>query len=152
MTLRLTARLMAVAACVPRGSRVADVGADHAKLTVWLEANKNCACIATDKHPNPLKRAALAGAVTRLGDGLTCVSPDEVDVIVIAGMGGETINGILAASPWARDRLCVLQPASRPERLRRFLEENGYDIITDTKVRDGGREYTVIAAGKGKKQ
>lgn len=141
----MTARLKALADCVPDGSRVVDVGADHAKLTLWLEKHKNCFCIATDKHPNPLKRAALAGAaVTRLGDGLTCVSPGEVDAAVIAGMGGETINEILGDSPWAREKLCVLQPASRPERLRKFLTENGYDITADFTVEDGGRVYTVI--------
>jgi tRNA (adenine22-N1)-methyltransferase len=141
----VTARLRAVAERVPEGSRVVDVGADHAKLTLWLEKHKSCKCIATDKNPNPLKIAALAGASdTRLGDGLTCVSPDEVDTVVIAGMGGETINGILDASPWAREKMCVLQPASRPERLRKFLEENGYNISADFTVAEGRRVYTVI--------
>ena len=34
----------------------------------------------------------------RLGSGLSCVAPDEIDTIVIAGMGGETILSILEAS------------------------------------------------------
>lgn len=141
---------MAIADRVPCGLRVADIGADHARLCVWLAKNKCCKCIATDKNMKPLHSAKdriethgnRHGIDFRLGDGLECVSPDEVDAIVIAGMGGETIVGIL--KPWAKDKLCVLQPNTHPERLTEYLIANGYKITDDTTVSERGRKYCVI--------
>ncbi|MCL1820013.1 MAG: class I SAM-dependent methyltransferase [Oscillospiraceae bacterium] len=145
---------MAIAARIPHGSRVADIGADHAKLSVWLSRHKDCRCIATDKNLEPLNAAknrveAYGNEFNiqfRLGDGLDCVSHDEVDVLAIAGMGGETIAGILQ-KPWARDKLCVLQPNTHPERLREFLLNNGFDITDEDTVRERGRNYHIIITG-----
>lgn len=146
----MTPRLTAIADRVPRDLRVADIGADHARLSVWLAKNKGCKCIATDKNVKPLcstkdrieAHGNRHGIDFRLGDGLECVSPDEVDTIVIAGMGGETIAGIL--KPWAKDKLCVLQPNTHPERLTEYLLANGYNITDDTTVTERGRKYRVI--------
>jgi tRNA (adenine22-N1)-methyltransferase len=59
----------------------------------------------------------------RLGDGLTPLEPSEVDTVVIAGMGGETIIGILEADP-AKTRSFpkyILQPRTKTELLRAWL-------------------------------
>ena len=154
MTKTLSGRLQAVADFVPDGARVADVGADHAKLTAWLMANKHASCIATDINAAPLRRARenLAGcpdARFRLGYGLTCVEPDEVDAVVVAGMGAETVADILSRSPWSRGKLCVLQPASRAYLLRRFCYERGYRISAERVVFDAGRWYSVIMTVEG---
>ena len=135
--MKLDQRLSAVAALVRLGSRLADIGTDHAYLPVWLVQNGVCpAAIAADLRPGPLEAArrhvAAAGLEDRislrLGDGLAPVFPGEADDIVIAGMGGETIAAILAAADWladARLRL-VLQPMSRAEETRRWLLKNGF--------------------------
>ncbi|MCL2081226.1 MAG: class I SAM-dependent methyltransferase [Oscillospiraceae bacterium] len=149
----MTPRLLAIAGFVPYGSRVADIGADHARLSVWLARRNGCRCIATDKSPGPLNTAKARieahgnpyGIEFRLGDGLDCVSPDEVDVIVAAGMGGETVAGILR--PWARDKLCILQPNTHPERLEAFLAGNGYNITGGITVPERGRVYSIIVTG-----
>ncbi len=151
----LGVRLAAVAARVRQGARVADIGTDHALLPVWLLQSGRCpSAVASDigEGPAAAARRTVSGAgleavvSVRVGDGLAPVLPDETDDIVIAGMGGETIAEILAAAPWVaneRYRL-VLQPMSKPERLRLFLAENGFSIQEEDVVAEGERLYTVM--------
>ena len=146
-----------VASMVRRGSRVADIGTDHAYLPVYLVQSGAClGGIAADIRSGPLEaarrtvtEAGLIDVITlRLGDGLAPVEADEVDDIVIAGMGGETIVEILSAADWVKDaRLrLVLQPMTRAEELRRWLLTNGFGIQEERLVQDGHRLYPVMAA------
>lgn len=153
----LDKRLQAVAALIRPGSRVADIGTDHAYLPVWLVRQGICpSAIASDLNEGPLstarrtvEAAGLTAAIALcLGDGLASLRPNEVDDIVIAGMGGETIAAILEAAPWVKDaRLhLVLQPMTRAEDLRRWLLHNGFSVETERLVQDGRRFYPVLAA------
>ena len=55
----LSPRLAALAAQVPPGARLADVGTDHAYLPVALLTERQIAwAAATDAHRRPLERAA----------------------------------------------------------------------------------------------
>ncbi len=151
----LDRRLQTVADLVRDGSRVADIGTDHALLPCALVSAGRCPCaIASDIRVGPteaarktVKAAGLETSVSvRLGSGLQTVSPDEADDIVIAGMGGETIAEILSDASWIKDEhyRLILQPMTRPERLRRFLFDNGFSTETETVVKDGRRHYTVL--------
>ncbi len=153
----LDKRLSMVASMVRRGSRVADIGTDHAYLPVYLVQAGVCPRgIAADIRSGPLEAARRTvteagltdNIVLRLGDGLAPVSPDDADDIVIAGMGGETIVEILSAADWVKNtRLrLVLQPMTRAEELRRWLLTNGFTITEERLVRDGHRLYPVLAA------
>ena len=157
-------RLQTVASLVRQGSRVADIGTDHAHLPVWLVQNGIClSAIASDIVKGPVAAAThtieqageTARVQVRLGDGLSTVLPHEVEDIVIAGMGGETIVSILQAAPWVqhtRYRL-ILQPMTRSEVLRRYLWDNGFDIIREMPVQEGRHWYTVLCVGfVGKRQ
>lgn len=153
----LDSRLRLVADLVREGSRVADIGTDHAFLPVALVAEGRCpSAIASDVRRGPVEnarrtveQAELTAAVSvRLGDGLHTVRPDEVDDIVIAGMGGETIAAILEAAPWVKDtryRL-ILQPMTRAEKLRAYLFTHGFEILSERVTRVGRHWYTVIHA------
>ena len=81
--MRLDNRLAAVAALVPRGAKVADVGTDHAYLAIALiEEREAETVIATDKNEGPcaaarrtLSEAGLSERVpVRCGDGLAPIS------------------------------------------------------------------------------
>ena len=122
--LDLTPRLAAVAAQVPPGARLADVGTDHAYLPVWLLlAGRIVGAVATDVNQGPLQRgqetAQRYGVAHRMDfrrcDGLAALSPGEVDAVVIAGMGGDLMVHILSAAPWTRDVKLILQPMSTQE-------------------------------------
>lgn len=153
---RLDARLRAVAKLVAPGARVADVGCDHGKLAVALAASGRAAkVIAIDLRPQPLARAQRLVQETgcdqlvecRLGDGLSCVAPGEVDTVVLAGISGITICQILAAAPWVRSpavRL-VAMPANKPEVLRYFLAREGFTWEVEVAALAAGRPYLALA-------
>lgn len=153
----LDKRLSAVAVLVRHGSRLADIGTDHAYLPVHLVQAGVCpSAIASDIGAGPLdaaRRTVTENGLTseialRLGDGLSTVSADEVDDIAIAGMGGETIAAILEAVTYVKDRRLrlILQPMTRAEDLRRWLLHNGFSILEEHLIIDGRHLYPVMAA------
>lgn len=152
--MELTPRLRAIADQIPKGARFADIGTDHAYLPVWLILNRIVdRAIAADLREGPLERAkqtAQQYGVTdrmsfRLCDGLSAVTPEEADVIVVAGMGGDTIAGILAAAAWTKKegKTLFLQPMTAQPELRRWLGENGYLISGERISREGERLYSI---------
>lgn len=151
----INARLRTVADFVCGGALVVDVGCDHAILPIELvRKNKVGRVIACDIGEGPLasanrniKRAGLEDIIeTRLSDGLNKILPDEVDHIVIAGMGGDLIARIIGNAEWTRDKKYrfILQPMTSADDLRIWLCQNGYKIETEKPVYDAGRLYTVI--------
>ena len=157
--MELTARLQSVASQVPQGARLADIGTDHAYLPVWLLLRGQISsAIAADLRQGPLSRAretaqlyGVSGQISfRLCDGLSAISPDEVDTIAIAGMGGETIVAILAAAPWTKeDKLLLLQPMTSFPDLRLWLQRNGYTIEKESISREGKRLYSCLRVRAG---
>ena len=150
-------RLSLCADYVREGSRLADIGTDHGYLPIALcQSGKIPSALACDINPLPLQSAqeniarfGLSKKIqTRLSDGLKEVSPDEVDDVVIAGMGGELIRDILTAAPWVMDesKHLVLQPMTRHDDLVKWLVENGFAIEQQAAVLDDGKYYTVISA------
>ena len=153
----LDKRLSAVAALVRQGSRLADIGTDHAYLPVHLVQAGVCpSAIASDIGAGPLDAArrtvtenGLTSEITlRLGDGLCTVSAGEVEDIAIAGMGGETIAAILEAAPWTQNEAIrlILQPMTRSEDLRRWLLTHGFTVLEEHLIIDGRHLYPVMAA------
>ena len=155
----MTPRLQAIANQVPQGTRLADVGTDHGQLPVWLLLNRQIdRAIAADLRSGPLNRAretarryGLTDRLSfRLCDGLTDVKPEEVDTVVIAGMGGETIASILKAAPWTREgKLLLLQPMTGAPKLREWLQANGYAVLNEDIVREGKKLYSIWSAAGG---
>lgn len=159
-TLELSPRLMSVAGLVPRGARLADIGTDHAYLPAWLILHGIIPeAIAADLRRGPLERArataekyGLTDALDfRLCNGLSGISPDEVDTIAIAGMGGETIAEILSAAPWTKEakKQLLLQPMSAQPELRRWLQSHGYAIRQELLSREGETLYTTFQVHAG---
>ena len=153
----LDKRLSAVAALVRPGSRLADIGTDHAYLPVHLVQAGVCpSAIASDIGSGPLdaaRRTVTENDLTseialRLGNGLATVSAGEVEDIAIAGMGGETIVAILEAAPWVQNEgvRLILQPMTRAEDLRRWLLGNGFSVLEEHLIIDGRHLYPVLAA------
>lgn len=155
--LRPHGRLSLCAEMVREGSRLADIGTDHGYLPIALcQSGKIPSALACDINPLPLRSAEvnIAGydlsdrIQTRLSDGLREVRPDEVDDVVIAGMGGELIRDILAAAPWITDKEkhLVLQPMTHHEDVAAWLYEQGFEIEAQKAALDEGKYYTVISA------
>lgn len=151
------ARLTAAATLVRDGVVVVDVGTDHAYLPLLLVQQGKCPrAIGCDLRPGPLEnarrhveQAGLTDVIDlRLCDGLSAVSPEEVDDVCLCGLGGEVIAAVLAAAPWTKDpeKRLILQPMSAEDDLRRFLAQEGYAVEREVLVRDAGRLYLLLAA------
>lgn len=157
MSIKLTPRLSAAASLVRGGGIVADIGTDHGYLPVYLlQSGKVAGAVAADIGKMPLKNAEnailnynLQDKITlRLSDGLREFSPNEVDEIVFAGMGGTLIAEKMAETPWVKDENLhfIFQPQSRAEDLRRFLFENGFIINEEIATHEGRRIYIAFDA------
>lgn len=158
--LALQPRLHMLARLVPEGCRLTDVGTDHGYLPVaLLQQGRITAAIASDIGAEPLEHArrtaaqyGAAGIDFRLCPGLSAIAPEETDVIVIAGMGGETIMTILQDAPWTKDgrHTLLLQPMTKTADLRRWMADNGYTFTDEHLVEDKGRLYPVLTVTGGK--
>ena len=147
----LPPRLAAIADLVPRGGALADVGTDHALLPLWLLRRGIIpSAVATDIHEGPLERTRhslgnVPGLRLVLCDGLDGVAADEVDTVVIAGLGGDNMADILSRAPWCREgRTVLLQPMSKAEILRHALHDMGYCIERERLVEDNRHVYPIL--------
>ncbi|MGN0473643.1 MAG: class I SAM-dependent methyltransferase [Acutalibacteraceae bacterium] len=153
----LGARLEACADFVRKGRVVADIGTDHAYLPIWLALTEKVSrAYASDINDEPIKVARENierynlndKIITFTGAGLEKIPPDDVDDVVIAGMGSDNIVGILDAAKWLKSRRyrLILQPMSRVEKLREYLYRNNFDIVNEKAICEANRIYTVVCA------
>ena len=163
--IQISRRLQSVAAFVQEGKRLADVGCDHGYIPIYLLQKKKIEkAIAMDINQGPLMRAkehiqewVLENYIdTRLSDGVKALKPNEVQSIVIAGMGGPLMEKILTEGNEVLQTVTelVLQPQSEIGHFRRFLIENGYEITHEEMILEDGKYYPIMRAvhGKAKEQ
>ena len=158
--MQLDERLAAIAAFVPHGTTLADIGGDHAYLaaTLVMEGAARRAVVGdlSAGACAAARRTTQAWRLTReidvrQGDGLSVLVPGEAEAIVIAGMGGALIAQILDAAPdiLTAVQTLVLQPMNGAAKLRRWLYEHGWDIVDETLACAGGHLYEIIRAEHG---
>lgn len=154
----LSRRLERVAAHVPAGARLADIGSDHGYLPVALMRRGSiAAAVAGEVALTPFRAAErtvrendLDQLITvRMANGLAAIQPEDgITAISICGMGGETIRDILEegkAHLTGEERL-ILQPNGGERPLRQWLMENGYCILSEEVLRENRFDYEVIVA------
>ena len=128
MKIPLSERLRVCAGFISPGDRVADIGCDHGYLGIHLLKNGIAASmIEADINEAPLQSAMrnaekydVAEKMTfHLSDGANNI-PRDFDVLVCAGMGGDTMIHILEDAPWLRSEqyYLVLQCQSKTPMLR----------------------------------
>ena len=180
---KLSPRLEAMAGFVRAGESVADVGADHAILPIYLvREGISPFAVLTDVNPGPLektrlniekanghkrdgsfcvqkrtqkepsllcptqKEPSLLCFDLRLGDGLAALAESEVDTVIIAGMGGETIISILEADPGKALSFgkYILQPRTKTGALELWLAGSGWRVLEKTAADERGRLCDII--------
>ncbi len=154
----LSMRLERVAAHVPAGACLADIGSDHGYLPVALmRRGAIAAAVAGEVALTPFHAAnrtvrenGLDSQITvRLANGLAAIEPgDGITAISLCGMGGETIRDILDSGKAylnGRERL-ILQPNGGEQPLRQWLMDNGYRILCEEVLRENRFDYEIIVA------
>ncbi|WP_017527781.1 tRNA (adenine(22)-N(1))-methyltransferase [Pseudomonas fluorescens] len=154
----LSQRLERVAAHIPHGARLADIGSDHAYLPVaLLRRGVIEAAVAGEVAATPFqaaKRTVCDNGLeqrirVRLADGLSAIEPDDrITAVSLCGMGGETIRDILEAGKAhlsGHERL-VLQPNGGEQPLRVWLMHNGYRIVSEELLHENRFYYEIIVA------
>jgi len=153
----LSARLKTIAGYIKKGQAMADIGADHGFLPLYLWENGiSPKVIMTDSSEKSLSKAMAAfdkytgdpGVCFRVSDGLKGIKEREVDVIVIAGMGGVLITNILGADTGKTlsfERY-ILQPRNGSGKLRFWLRNAGFTIVAENLAPEGKFISEIIVA------
>ena len=157
--MKLSKRLTAIKEMVPSGV-VADVGSDHGKLIISLVEDKIILKgygIENKKEPynrlsNAIADAKLSEQVTALfSDGISEL-PIDVDIVVIAGMGGHLIVDILESHS---DKLqnvksIIVDAHNSVDKVRKSITSLGYFIKDEKLVFEDDIYYEIIRFDKGK--
>lgn len=154
----LDRRLKTAAEFVRIDKRIADIGTDHAFIPCFLFQQGARALFACDILEGPLAAARatmnLYGIAEKTDDnaeGITLIRCDgldgvpQVDDVIIAGMGGETIAEIISRCKYINKGMhFILQPMTRDWILRKELYRAGLYIEREKTAVVSGKVYTVM--------
>ena len=162
--INLSPRLKLISDFVPLDSKVMDIGCDHGLLDIYLYQNRIVKkIIASDINLSALNNAIenikankLEKEIeTRLSDGLENIhAEDEIDTLVIAGMGSNTIVNMLKKDIKKLDKIktIIIQSNTKLEILRREIVKLNYYITDEAIVEDNKKIYIVIKFIKGRRK
>ena len=162
--INLSPRLKLISDFVPLDSKVMDIGCDHGLLDIYLYQNRIVKkIIASDINLSALNNAIenikankLEKEIeTRLSDGLENIhAEDEIDTLVIAGMGSNTIVNMLKKDIKKLDKIktIIIQSNTKLEFLRREIVKLNYYITDEAIVEDNKKIYIVIKFIKGRRK
>ncbi|WP_324824159.1 class I SAM-dependent methyltransferase [Sinanaerobacter sp. ZZT-01] len=154
---KLSDRLQTIAENIHVGETIADIGTDHGLLPIFLYENAiSPFVVLIDINEGPLQKAKKnieqytknSNFDLRLGSGLEPLKSGEVDVVVIAGMGGLLMCEILQKNLQKSKTYnkFVLQPRTAPEKLKKWLLLHGFQVTDEILVREGRFLCEIIVA------
>jgi len=160
--IKISKRLETLSSYVPEESKVIDIGCDHGLLDIYLALNrKKIDLIASDINEKALNQARtnvkkynLEEKIDlRLGSGLDVVNENEIDTIVISGIGSYKIVGIIYNNlkKIKNVKRIITGTQSNDEFLRKKLTKVGYYIKDELLLEENNITYTIIIFDKGKK-
>jgi len=160
--IKLNKRLDGVLSLVEENRSVIDIGCDHAFLSIAIFQTKNPKkVIASDNKQGPLdgaleniKKCKLENKIIlKLGDGVDPIEED-IDTIIISGMGGLTTVGILKykTNLYKNVDTIILSPNTDSDFVRREICKLGFYIENEILVKDNNFAYPVIRFKRGKKK
>lgn len=154
----LNKRLERLSAFINENDSVIDIGCDHALLGIYLMLNrKNIKVVGSDINYKPLEKAKeniskyhLEDKIElRLGFGLDTVT-DDIDTVVISGMGGITIVNILKdIKKYPNIRRIIISPNSDFSLTRCEISKLGFMINEEEIVEEKGKYYLISEYIKG---
>ncbi|WP_339020394.1 class I SAM-dependent methyltransferase [Spiroplasma endosymbiont of Atherix ibis] len=154
----LTPRLFSLASLITEGEVVADIGTDHAYLSIYLAKDGKAKKIyATDVALGPLKVAknnltsfGVADKVeTILADGIewTILNKIKLDSCIIAGMGSASILDILKKDN-ENIYSYIIASNTNLEPIRKWTKDKKYFVEKELIVEDNKIIYEIIKINK----
>ena len=155
--MKISDRLKTVASFIKEHANVADVGADHGLLEIYLLEQRNIDSILAIENKNgpfSILKNNLKDYDVRLSlsDGISEID-DKVDTLVIAGMGGILISDILSShkEKLGNIKQIVVDAHRDIELVRRTITKLGFYIEKEKIVYEKDIYYFVISFLKGHK-
>ncbi len=158
----ISKRLKSLAKYLNYDDLVIDIGCDHALLDIYLINNNLIPkIIVSDIHKlaleagiNNIKKSNLEEKIdARLGNGLEVLDKkDNIDTVLISGMGTSTILSILNNNYLTNIKKLVLQSNNNHEELRKKIILFGFYIADEEYFIDNKKNYINIVFKKGKKK
>lgn len=156
----LSPRLKTLTKYVAPFQYVVDVGTDHCFVPIYLKQHGLIKqAIASDINIGPIEEAKrnikrygyVEDIDARCGNGLqTLTLNDQVDVIIIAGMGGKLITDILESNYdiLQNNKRLILQANVACDVIRSWLSHHPYEIIEEEVIIDNDIIYEIIVADR----
>ena len=159
--INISTRLEKISSLISKNSTIIDIGCDHALLDIYLYQKGNYKIIATDINQNALNNAKKnikkynldQYIETRLGNGLEVITEsDNIDTIIISGMGAHTIVGILKKdiNKLKTIKTIIIQSNTKLEFLRKEMTKLNFKIEDEIIVEYNKKVYIIIKFTKGK--
>lgn len=157
---KINKRLQTISAFINKSDVVLDIGCDHCLLGIYLVLNKNVKVIGSDISPGPLEKAKINllkyhvenKIELRLGDGLETVS-DDINTIVISGMGGQNIISILSSiKKYPNIKKLVISPNNDFTLTRKEITKLGFILIKEEMIEESGKFYLISEYKLGKEK
>lgn len=145
-------RMQTIASFIEPNDNVADIGCDHAYLSIFLAKNHLCnKIIATDINENALqiakeniKKNHLDKKIkTYLSDGLQSINDLEIDTVVLAGMGTSTILHIIDNMKHLNIKKYIIQSNNDLPKLRKSLRKQKIYLQKEKVVYEKKHYYPV---------
>ena len=149
---RLSKRLEVLASFIDKNDSLVDVGCDHGYLSIYLKEHNLCKnVICSDVNINALNNAknniikSNLEIDSYLSDGIKDVPLDNINTIVISGMGSSTIIKILSdKKKLININKIVLQSNNDFGMLREYMNSIGYYMDKENIVFDKDKWYIIM--------
>ncbi len=144
-------RLQKIIDCID-GNVLADIGCDHGYVAVNAvldyRVKKAYAC---DIAPQPLERAKNTIRQAHVEEQVTCLLmngmedlPEDVDHVVVAGMGAHTLMSILDQANRKEEIKFIFSPHNDAPSFREYLRDHHFQIIREQIVYDANHYYPIM--------
>lgn len=157
--MQIRKRLKTIASLVEKGSKVIDIGCDHALLDIYLTLYNSNECIASDINKNAyeiaknnIEKYNLQDKIKVIrSDGFKEIEMNSIYTAIICGMGTTSILEILKTPKLKMIDTIIIQTNNDIYSIRKKVTKLGYYIEDEIIVKERGIFYTIIKFRKGKK-
>ncbi len=141
-------RIIRIASYIKNSDKVADIGCDHALLSIYLAQNK-IPSIAIDINKDVIeKNIKKANNLNdfisfRVGNGTSVLEENEADTLVLSGLGAYTISNIIKNSRFKYKKIITIASKNHSY-LRKKMLESGYKVSLEEIIIDKNKYYNLI--------